>query len=727
MLLAVRREAFSALFSSCMEAPSGHCQARFLMVVSRAPADRGARFRERSRQLVELFVLAGLVVAQPLLEVTGKAPDFFVLRSADRFDMLLLIGVVTVAPAAALWTLGLAAGLAGERAARRAHLGMVAVLGALLVVEVGKQLLPLRGMPLLLLAVTGGGMLGWLYRRWDWLRLWLRYLAPAPLVFALLFAVGSPSGKLLLAAAGPQSSRPAASATARPPVVVVLFDEFPLQSLLDSHGRIDRRVYPNFAAFADKATWYRNATGVSGLTQWAVPAMLTGRYPARSTAPIAREYPDNLFTLFGQFYHLKVNELVTRLCPTKLCPPGGAADQGGAAAILGDTARLLGQLVSPFDNDVDAAASGQYPASLSPQGGAPGPDQVDRWARFLGSIQRGDPQPTLYFEHVLLPHGPWQYLPDGTRYPALSYGLRLKEAQYGAGVWDVNHQRHLLQLAFVDKLVGQLIARLQQQGLWDRSVVVLTADHGNGFSVGETARTLGNHNAASLMWVPLLVKAPGQAIGRVDDRNWEQVDLLPTLANLVHLQVPWPVDGLSQTGPPRRETPEKPWYDTPARRRVRDGPADLARVLEGVTDTLVRGADGQRGLYRYGPAGDWIGQPLQAVGRLAAPDGSQATARLAGWDRRTTVDPASGRVPALLVGRLRPSAPAGAMVAVAVNGRIGAVVAPFADRPGGTAGGFAAIVPDFLLHVDAALPQIQLYLVEQTAGQTWLRPVTASA
>jgi len=109
-------------------------------------------------------------------------------------------------------------------------------------------------------------------------------------------------------------------------VVLVFFDEFPLQSLLDSGGRIDRRVYPNLAGVADRATWYRNATGVSRFTQWAVPAMLTGRYPSKFKAPIAQQYPDNLFTLFGQSYNLKVDELVTRLCPTQQCPPGGDAN-----------------------------------------------------------------------------------------------------------------------------------------------------------------------------------------------------------------------------------------------------------------------------------------------------------------------------------------------------------------------------------------------------------------
>jgi hypothetical protein len=71
-------------------------------------------------------------------------------------------------------------------------------------------------------------------------------------------------------------------ADARAPVVMVFFDEFPMMSLLDSRGRIDRRLYPHFASFAQDATWYRNATGVSPFTPYAVPAMLTGRYPAKS-------------------------------------------------------------------------------------------------------------------------------------------------------------------------------------------------------------------------------------------------------------------------------------------------------------------------------------------------------------------------------------------------------------------------------------------------------------
>src|SRR6266540_2595314 len=138
--------------------------------------------------LLELFVLTGFVVAQPLLDVTGKAPDFFIFRRADRLDILLLVGIVTVLHAL--------------------HLVIVTSLLAILAMDVGKKLLPLRGKRLALVAVVVALALGLLYLRQAWLRMWLRYLAPAPLVFALLFATTSPSAKLLLPSASQTSVKP---------------------------------------------------------------------------------------------------------------------------------------------------------------------------------------------------------------------------------------------------------------------------------------------------------------------------------------------------------------------------------------------------------------------------------------------------------------------------------------------------------------------------------------
>jgi hypothetical protein len=73
--------------------------------------------------LVELFVLCGLTVAQPVLDVTGKSPDFFLFRQAGRLDILLLITVVTVLPGLSIWAFEVLVGLVSEPARRLLHLG----------------------------------------------------------------------------------------------------------------------------------------------------------------------------------------------------------------------------------------------------------------------------------------------------------------------------------------------------------------------------------------------------------------------------------------------------------------------------------------------------------------------------------------------------------------------------------------------------------------------------
>ena len=156
------------------------------------------------------------------------------------------------------------------------------------------------------------------------------------------------------------------------------------------------------------------------------------------------------------------------------------------------------------------------------------------------------------------------------------------------------------------------------------------------------------------MWVPQFIKAPGQDGGVVDDRNWEQVDLLPTVADLVGIQVPWTTEGSSQTGEATRTRTEKWWYDVPGHRKVRDGPANWKVVLAGETDTLVRGADGVRGLYRFGAAADLVYRDPASVGPVG---GDLATAALDDGRLFATIEPGSGKVPALISGRL--TSPAG--------------------------------------------------------------------
>jgi len=123
-------------------------------------------------------------------------------------------------------------------------------------------------------------------------------------------------------------------------------------------------------------------------------------------------------------------------------------------------------------------------------------------------------------------------------------------------VWNPNQaavdqywQRHLLQLGYADRVLGRLLDRLRETGLYDRAVLVVTADHGVSFRAGQKRRPLSEANRQDIAYVPLFVKAPGQGHGRVVAKAARTIDILPTLADASRVRIPWQVDGHSLLGP----------------------------------------------------------------------------------------------------------------------------------------------------------------------------------
>ena len=711
-----------------------------------APADR----HERLWAFLELFALVGFAVAQPTLDVLGKAPDFFLFRQAGRGEILILVLAVTVLPAVGLWLAEQVAGLAGERARRLVHLAMVTGLLAVIALEVGKNLTSVRGPALVAVGVLGGLAGGLAYANWSGLKLWLRYLAPAPLVFALVFLLISPVSKLVLPQPGGTVDANAPGVRIKPehPVVMMLLDEFPITSMLDSKGQIDARLYPNLAKLAGQSTWYRNATAVSGLTNWAVPAMLSGRYPTKAqeeASPTAAQYPDNLFTLLGRSYPIEQQQVVTQLCPADVCKATKDSGPSGAGlkTTLRDSARVFKRIVWPRDvdeNPTGAWLTADPEADAKPAvkpGDSPILKEIERgneprpYYNFVRSIE-GTDSPTFYFLHILLPHQPWHYLPDGRKYTDRGDGRNANG--WTSEPWPPaqSRQRHLMQLGETDRLIGQVMRRLQEQGMYDKTLFIVTADHGMSFKPKEFGRRVATPgNVDQVLWVPLFIKTPGQTEGQVTDRNWEHVDLVPTVADLLGIKVPWEMDGVSQAGAEEPRTRKEKWFfSKPGERQVFPGPENQAKALHGVTDELLKPADGYKGWFEFGPHSDLVGRRASQVGIEPASAGSAKVEKLSEY---TAVDPGSGLVPAQVAGQVSLAAgvPSRPEVAVALNGVIAGVSETFREvrdaqgsQPEGPPDKFSAMALDTLFKKGDN--RLELFVIDDSGGKLRLRPLTVS-
>ena len=169
-------------------------------------------------------------------------------------------------------------------------------------------------------------------------------LAAAPVVFLCVFLFNSSVTDLVFA--GDTEVR-LADVNSGTPVVWLLFDEFPVISIMDENGEIDAERYPNFARLAEHSTWFKNTTTYSASTTVAVPSMLTGKIPGKRKLPLFQNFPRNLFTLLGKDYRMNVKESQTRLCPPQLCAREAEAATERLSGLYSDARIVYLHLLSP--------------------------------------------------------------------------------------------------------------------------------------------------------------------------------------------------------------------------------------------------------------------------------------------------------------------------------------------------------------------------------------------
>lgn len=309
---------------------------------------------------------------------------------------------------------------------------------------------------------------------------------------------------LLVAACsgGPRGDDTRAASAAGAPVILISIDTLRADHL-PSYGY--RQVAtPSIDALAAESILFENAYAHCPLTLPSHVSLLTGLLP-----------PENGVR----------NNIGYRLDARHTTLAGLLKARGYAtgAAVSSYVLRRTTGLDAGFDSysDVETAAGTKAVGEVQRSG----PETVRLALDWVRSVRE---RPFLLFVHLFEPHSPYT--------PPEPYRSR-----YGAS-YDG-------EVAAADAAVGTLVAGLRELGVYDKSVVVLLSDHGEGLSDhGEAEHGILLYREA--LHVPLLLRLPGgQRAGTRERAPAGLRDVLPTLARLVGVEAPAETHGRDLLAP----------------------------------------------------------------------------------------------------------------------------------------------------------------------------------
>lgn len=388
-------------------------------------------------------------------------------------------------------------------------------------------------------SIDAAGLTGWLTMVLvpvaavgaGWLGGWLaRALAVRPVGSAVVLAVLCLLGFLLGSAVErmPGSSvevQQPAKAVAGPPVVVVVVDALRADATgVYAPGNQDT---PNLDAFARDATVFADASACATWTRPSVSTILTGVYPStHRTVHKTDRLPESLPTMAGllrqQGYTTVASVTNVNLAPVfglgrgfdawGYFPPRPflGAPSSGRRLFLVEIYRLLRLRFLAGDHQVV-----RYYAEG---------ERVLERARTLMDTTIEAGAPLFAYLHFMEPHDPYFAHPYDGRAVA-----RVENPDPPVDKAPAFRELYRQEVRHWDELFGQLVAYLEERGIYDRALLVVTSDHGEEFA-DHGGFWHGTSLYQELLHVPLVIRFPGGAGAGVRvDEPVSLVDLLPTV------------------------------------------------------------------------------------------------------------------------------------------------------------------------------------------------------
>ncbi|MEP4147840.1 MAG: sulfatase-like hydrolase/transferase [Halioglobus sp.] len=162
-----------------------------------------------------------------------------------------------------------------------------------------------------------------------------------------------------------------------------------------------------------------------------------------------------------------------------------------------------------------------------------GPDIFNNYV--LDYIGEQQSQPFFIYYPMVLAHDPWVTTPDMQDHSAN------------------DQDKFAAMMAYMDKLVGNIRSKIEQEGLADRTVILFIGDNGTARDIvslqrGTTVRGGKGKTIDAGTRVPFIAWGPGSLLSGLESNALVNFnDVLPTLADLASIELPesYPGDGVS--------------------------------------------------------------------------------------------------------------------------------------------------------------------------------------
>ncbi len=298
-----------------------------------------------------------------------------------------------------------------------------------------------------------------------------------------------------------------------------------------------RPTTPNIDRLADESVVYTNAIAVSSWTLPTHASLFTGKVPSAHGAQYDPQGPLVLSQgIAGPWEHYRARPIAeNERTLAQILTEHGYATGGVAGGPWLKTPFRLQKGFEFYDDENINALKGR-PA-----------DDVTRVA--IDFVDEHADEPFFLFLNYYDPHSPY-YDPDAEPKYRPEFLRQVTPPGVDPNQLDDSERQKLLydaEIAFTDREFGRLLDHLRAKGLYEKTWIIVTADHGELQSdrlFGESP--LWGHGYAlsqAEIHIPLLVKEPGNGRRGRDATVVQQTDVLPTILTRLGLPLPPHIQG----------------------------------------------------------------------------------------------------------------------------------------------------------------------------------------